>query len=162
MPINTADFHQRNFRLTQAMGAKLNAGDATFAPVGYSGIHLLVKSFPHPFISGGQEIEVPMAGGGVYYEQSPIDPKFQGQVSFLETVAGTVRQFSADVVANGGFFDARIYEGTPERHYFSYMLERCFFTLDPADRDWESRTQVLMVSGTLRGMFFGRIDPGNI
>jgi hypothetical protein len=161
MPINEALYHQTNFRLTQALGAKLNAGDATFAPVGFDGMYLLVKQFPHPTISGGAEIEVAMAGGGSYWEQQPIETKFTGAITLYETEAGTVKQFAQDVVAAGGYFDVRIYEGTPGRHLRSYLLERCFFKIDPSDRDWENRTQVLMLNGTLYGSFFGRTFPGN-
>lgn len=161
MPINTADYHERNFRLTQALGDKLNAGDATFEPIGFAGIYLLVKQFPHPKISGGQEVEVPMAGGGMYYDQSPIETRFQGAITFLETTAGSVQQFAKDVLAAGGYFDARIYEGTPERHIRSYLIERCFFKLDPSDRDWENRAMVLQLTGTLFGNYFGKDKAGN-
>jgi hypothetical protein len=159
--LNTAPYHQSNLRLTLALGDKVNAGDATFEPIGFNGIYLLVKQFPHPKISGGAEIEVPMAGGGSYWEQQPIETKFQGGITFLETVAGSVQQFANDVIKAGGYFDARIYEGTPGRHTRSYSLERCFFKLDPSDRDWENRQQVLMLTGTLFGNFFGKTQAGN-
>lgn len=162
MPINEATYHESNFRLTQALGDKLNAGDATFEPIGFNGLYLLVKQFPHPSISGGAEIEVPFAGGGSYFEQQPIETKFTGAIMLLETAAGTVKQFARDVIASGGYFDARIYEGTPDRNLRSYLLERCFFKLDPSDRDWENRQQVLQLSGTLYGSYFGREFPGNV
>ena len=162
MTINTADYHQNNFRLTLALGDKLNSGDASFAPIGFEGLYLLVKQFPHPILSGGAEVEVPMAGGGVYFEQQPIKTSFQGPVSFLETVAGSITQFARDVMSGGGYFDARVYEGTPLRHTRSYLLERCFFQLDAPDRDWENRGQVLMLTGTLFYNYFGNDAPGNI
>lgn len=161
MAINTAAYHQTNLLLTLALGDKVNAGDATFEPIGYEGLYLLVKQFPHPKISGGSEIDVPMAGGGSYWDQQPIETKFQGQITLLETTAGSVSQFCRDVLANGGFFDARIYEGTPGRHTRSYLLERCFFKIDPSDRDWENRLQILMLSGTLFGNYFGKDSAGN-
>lgn len=160
--IQAADYHKRLFQLTQALGDKLNAGDATFEPIGFEGLYLLVKQFPHPKIAGGQEIEVPMPAGGMYYDQAPVKTNFTGQITFLETAAGTVQQFAKDVIASGGFFDARIYEGTPERHLRSYKLERCFFQLDPTDRDWENRGMVLQLSGTLFGNYFGEDSPGNV
>ena len=83
MAINGADYHKQNFSLTLALGDKVNAGDATFAPVGYEGLYLLVKQFPHPVVSGGEEIEVPTAGGGMYFDQQPIKTRFQGQIVFL-------------------------------------------------------------------------------
>lgn len=161
MPINTAAYHENNLRLTLALGDKINAGDATFEPVGYEGLYLLVKQFPHPKISGGMEIEVPMPGGGMYFEQQPIKTAFQGAVTFLETAAGTVQQFARDVLSGGGYFDARIYEGTPGRHLRSYLIERCFFNLDPSDRDWENRAMVMQLTGTLYMNYFGKEFPGN-
>jgi len=164
MPVQSADFHRTNFQLAMALGEKVNAGEATFQPVGFNGIELLVKQFPHPVISGGSEIETSLPGGGTYFEQGPIETKFQGGITFYETTAGTIKQFARDVLASGGYFDARIYEGrggTPERHARSYLLERCFFKIDPADRDWENRTQVLTLTGTLFGNYFGREFPGN-
>lgn len=159
--INPATYHQANLRLTLALGDKLNAGDATFEPLGFDSIYLLVKQFPHPKVSGGPEIQVPYAGGGQYFEQGPIDTSFQGGITFLETVAGSVSRFAKEVLRQGGYFDARIYEGTPGRHTRSYKLERCFFKLDPSDRDWENKQQVLMLTGTLFGNYFGDDRPGN-
>lgn len=159
--INTAEYHENNLNLTLALGDKLNAGDATFAPIGYEGLYLLVKQFPHPKISGGMEIEVAHAGGGSYYEQQPIDTKVQGGITLYETEAGTAQQFFRDVLAAGGFFDVRIYEGTPGRHTRSYQLERCFIKLDPTDRDWENRGMVLQMNGTFYGNYFGKEFPGN-
>lgn len=159
--INTADYHRANFQATLALGDKLNAGDATFEPLGFGPIFLLVKAFPHPKISGGMEIEVPTAGGGMYLDQGPVKTSFSGGIQFLETVAGSVQRFAKDVIRNGGFFDARIYEGTPQRHTRKYKLERCFFILDPSDRDWENRQQVLMLTGTLHGNYFGDERLGN-
>lgn len=160
MPLQNPDYFATNFRLTQALGAKLNAGDATFEPMGFAGIYLLVKQFPHPKISGGAEIEVPFAGGGKYFDQQPMDTSFQGQITFLETEAGTVQAFAREVLLAGGFFDAKIYEGTPLFYSRAYLLERCFFKLDPSDRDWENRGQVLQLSGTLFGNYFGKEFPG--
>ena len=160
--INPATYHEANLRMTLAMGDKVNAGDATFEPVGFDGLYLLIKQFPHPKVGGGAEIEVPMAGGGTYFEQQPMETKFQSSLMFLETTAGTVQQFLRDVVAGGGFFDARIYDGTPQRHFRSYLLERCFCRVEPVDRDWENRSQVLQIAATLYGHYFGKETPGNI
>lgn len=160
--INTATFHQNNFRLTQALGAKLNAGDATFQPIGFDGLYLLIKQFPHPTVAGGDSIEVPMAGGGVYLEQAPLRTAFEGPVSIHETEAGTAKQFFRDVLATGGYFNGRIFEGTPARFVRSYLVERCWIQIDTSDRDWENRGTLLTLTGTLRGNYFGDERPGNI
>jgi hypothetical protein len=162
MAIADQDFHKNNFNIALALGAKRNAGDAMLAPEGFGGIAWLVKQFPHPNISGGMGIEVPLPGGGGYYEQAPMDTKFEGAVSFLETDAASVKAFLAQVVAGTGFFDARIYEGTIDRHFRSYLLRRCFIKLDVTDRDIENKQQVLMLSGTMYGQFFGEEQIGNL
>lgn len=161
MPINDAAYMERQFRLVQSLGEKVNAGDATMEPNGFPGMYLTIKQFPHPTISGGNEIEVPGPGGMSMYQQQPIDTKVTGGITFLETSSGFVKQFFRDVIAVGGYFDCRIYEGTPERHTRSYLLEQCFVKIDPSDRDWENKTQVLMLTGTFFGHFFGRQFAGN-
>lgn len=162
MAVNEAAYHENNFRLTQALGSKLNAGNMSFAPIGFDGLYLLIKQFPYPILSGGEGIETPEAGGGIGFEQAPIKTHFQGPIAMQETVAGTARQFLNDVILAGGFFDARIYEeGTPERHTASYVIERAFIQLDAPDIDWENKMQVLMLNGTIFYRFFGRRDPGN-
>lgn len=162
MAVNNAAYHEGNFKLTLALGDKVNAGDASFSPDGFEGLYLLIKQFPHPVLAGGAEIEVPMAGGGRYYEQQPLETSFQGSVVFLETVAGSAKQFFRDVLAAGGYFDGRIYEGTPIRYSRSYKVKRCFLKTEPADRDWENRGQVLQLNGTIYGNYFGEESPGNI
>lgn len=162
MPINPASYHEGQFRLTQGLGAKLNAGDMTFEPVGFAGLYLLVSQFPYPFLSGGQAIEVPEAGGGTSLEQAPLKTDFQGPFSMHETVAGSARKFFEDVIQAGGYFDARIYEGTPERHTSSYLIERAFVQIDPVDVDWENKMQVLRLTGTVNYRFFGKRYAGNV
>ena len=66
------------------------------------------------------------------------------------------------MIANGGYFDARIYEGTPQRHIRSYLLRRCFINVTPTERDWENKASVMQISGTLTGSYFGNESPGNI
>lgn len=162
MAINTAAFMQDNFTLTRALGEKLNAGDATFSPDGFEGLYLLIKQFPHPIVSVRGEIMVPFAGGGDYPEAQPVKTDFQGPVTFLETVAGSAKQFFRDVLAAGGYFDGRIYEGTPDRHTRSYKIVRNFIVMDPSDRDWENKGQILQLTGTMFGNYFGVEAPGNI
>lgn len=161
--INTAAYHAQNFKLTNALGDKVNAGDASFAPIGYGSLYLLIKQFPHPKISGGPEIEVPYVGGGTMFTQAPIRTNFQGPITLMETESGAAEQFLKDVLKGTGKFDARIYEsGTPARHLRSYKVVDCFINLDTSDRDWENKQQVLMLNGTIFGHYFGDVYPGNI
>lgn len=162
MPLQTADYHRTMFNLAQTLGAKVNASAATFVPIGYEQARLLLKQFPRPIITGGQEIETFMPGGGSTWEQGPIETKFQGAVSAYEHESFPFESFQAALIANGGYFDGRIYEGTPESHVRSILVRKCFIKMEPVDRDIENRGQVVMYSGTMFGNFFGEFQPGNI
>jgi len=162
MPINEASYHESNFRLVQALGEKLNAGDMAFEPVGFNGMYLLIKQFPYPFVAGGEAIEVPEPGGSVGWQQAPLKTAFQGPFAMQETVAGTSRQFFSDVLAAGGYFDAKIYEGTPGRNTASYLIEQAFVSMDAPDVDWENRLTLLLLSGTISYRFFGKRIAGNV
>lgn len=155
MALQTAAFHQQNFNLLQALGSKLQVNNAVMAPVGFEGMNLLIKQFPHPIISGGQEIESYGPGGLMYYEQAPIKTAFQGPISFYETEALTVQQFMIDLIGQGGYFDARIYEGTLQNNIRAYRITRAFISLDAPDRDMEARGQLLVMSGTITYNYFG-------
>jgi hypothetical protein len=87
----------------------------------------------------------------------------QGQMALSETVTGMVQKFLEDVIAKKkGVFDVNVYEGTPDRFYRGYKLRDCFFQVDNPDRDWENRSQITMINGTLFFHFFGEKIPGNI
>jgi hypothetical protein len=159
--VNTAAYHESNYRLVQALGAKLTAGNFTFEPVGFGGMYLLIKQFPLPFLSGGDAIESPEPGGGFGYVQGPIRTAFEGQVGLQETESGIARQFLVDVIRGGGYFDARIYEGTPGKNTGSYSIEQAFMKIEPPDIDWENRTQLLLLTGSINYRFFGKTYPGN-
>lgn len=161
MAIQGASYHQTNFQLSQAFGGKVIAGDATMEPIGFNGIYLLITQFPMPVISGGQEIEVALPGGGMTYEQSPVKTAVTGPITFSEVSSGAASQFLKDVINAGGYFDARIYEGTPDRHTRSYKMYKCFVNIDPADRNWDDRQQTLKLTGTFFGNYFGEVFAGN-
>lgn len=161
MPIQTADYHRQNYLRAIAFGRKLNAGESVFVPVGFTGIELLVKSYPTPYLSAGEAFETYFPGGRTW-DQSQPDTSFQGAITFYDTESGVTRQFLTDIVAQGGFFDAWAYEGTADRYTAAYLLERCIVKVDPVERDFESRTQSLLVSGQISYNFFGTRKPGNI
>lgn len=161
MPIQTADYHRSNYLRQIALGRKLNAGESVFVPVGFNGIELLVKSFSTPYLSGGEAYET-FGPGFRTFDQAQPDTSFQSAITFYDTEAGTTRQFLTDIVAQGGFIDAWIYEGTADRYTAAYLLERCIIKVDPVERDFESRTQSLLISGQISYNFFGTRKPGNI
>jgi len=84
-----------------------------------------------------------------------VQSKFESPVSFQETVTGSVSKMLYDLLASGGVFNAKVYEGTPNNYKRYKRLHDCFFVMEAADRDAESRSQVLVISGTLSYHYFG-------
>jgi len=86
----------------------------------------------------------------------------QAQMTFEETVTGMVQRFLLRKTGAGVYFDATIYEGTPQSHYRSMKIRNCFFQADLPDRDWENRSAITLISGTLFFHFFGETRPGTL
>ena len=85
----------------------------------------------------------------------------QGQISLYETVAGSIDNMLVDLITRGGTFNAKIYEGTPQKFLRAKRIVDCFIQMDNPDRDWENRSQVLTFSGTLFFHYFGEVLAGN-
>ena len=143
------------FRKTQAMGDHIISSDAEFVIEGYEDSALLAKNFPMPVLSAGDGIEVPMPMGVMGWQASQVEVAQQGAITFHETVYGHSVQLMRDLIRNGGTFNARVYEGTRESNLRSYGLVKCHIKLDPAERDWESKTQLMIYTGTLFYHYFG-------
>jgi len=86
----------------------------------------------------------------------------------FETIAGHLDQMMVDLITKGGTyasggatFNAKIYEGTPEKFLRAKRIVDAFIQLDDPDRDWENRSQPLIFNGTLFFHYFGEIIPGN-
>lgn len=161
MTVSNASYLKGFYDQTKALGQKAINSDFTFEIEGFEQTYLLAKQCPWPDVSVQGEIEVPSPLGSMIYEPQQVRTAHQGQVSFLETVAGTVDQTLVDIIANGGTFNAKIYEGTPERYLRYKRIVNAFIQIDNPDRDWENRTQVLMFSGTMFFHYFGEVEQGN-
>jgi hypothetical protein len=158
---SSATYLKGVYGASRAMGDKLVSSDFTFEPVGFETIALLMKGFSIPFISAGEPVEVPLPTGGVMLQPSQIAIHNQTGVSLMETVAGHLDQFSKNVLArNGGYFDAKIYSGTPDRYFQVWTLRDCFIRIEPAEADTEARTQLLSIGGTLSYHYFGEVQAG--
>lgn len=142
------------FNSTVAMGDKAIASDAYFEIEGYESLGLLIKQFPWPQMSIAGEIAVPMPNGGEMWQPQNIKTNGQGPVTLMETESGHVQAFCENIIASGGRFNAKVYEGTPDDYKRLQKIRSCFFVLDQADRDWENRAQILQVSGTLFFHYF--------
>jgi hypothetical protein len=162
MSVSSAEYLKGFYNTARAMGDKSISSDAYFEIEGYEHLGLLAKQFPFPTLGPAGEIEIAMPMGAAMWQAQQIKVNQQGQLSFNETVKGHVTEFMEKIVASGGYFQATVYEGTPDRFHRAYKLRDCFFQPDNPDRDVESRSQVTMISGTLFFHYFSEKIPGNI
>jgi len=145
----------------EAMGAKEVSSDFAFEIEGFESAWMLCKQAPWPEITPAGEIEIPGPLGMTMWQPQQIKTAQQGQVSFVETVAGNVDDLLLGILTKGGRFNAKIYEGTPEKYLRYKKIHGCFLQVDIPDRDWENRSQPLLISGTLFYHYFGEVVAGN-
>lgn len=143
------------FQGTVALGEKAVSSDGYFEIEGHEGLSLLIKQFPWPERTVAGEIEVPMPLGTAMWQSQQVKINIQGPVTLMETVSGHVAKLLEDVINNGGYFNAKVYEGVPENYTRVARLQRCFFVMDTPDRDYENRSAILQISGNLHAHFFG-------
>ena len=158
MTVSTGAYMKTLYQSVAAMGEKSINSDMAFEIDGHENMWLLCKQAPWPELSSAGEIEIPTPTGGSAFQPQQLKVALQGQVTFLETVAGDVDRMLDAITAQGGKFNAKIYEGTPQKWTSRKHLKDCFFVLDATDRDWENRAQVMTISGTLFYHYFGQTD----
>lgn len=161
MTVSNAAYLKGFYDTTKALGAKVVSSDFTFEIEGFEQNYLLCKQAPWPEISPAGEIEVPTPMGAKMWQAQQVEIAQQGQISMMETVAGSIDNMMVSLIAKGGTFNAKIYEGTPQKFLKAKRIVDCFIQLDAPDRDWENRSQILIFSGTLFYHYFGEITPGN-
>ena len=161
MSVNTGAYLKGFHDKTAAMGDKAINSDFTFEIEGFEGTYLLAKQAPWPELSPQGEIEVPTPLGGKSWQPQQVATAQQGQISLYETTAGAIDDLLVSLLANGGKFNAKIYEGTPDKFLRVKRIQDCFIQMDVPDRDWENRSQPLMFSGTLFYHYFGEVETGN-
>lgn len=162
MTVSTGAYLGQSYRQVQAMGDKSVSSDAMFVIDGFEHLRVLCKQFPWPTLSPAGEIEIPLPMGGTAGQPQQLKTFQQGQVTFSETVRGDIEKFMDDIARQGSVFDAYVYEGTLERHHRGCRIVTCWIQMDNPDRDWENRTTVTTISGTLFFHYFGEKIPGNI
>lgn len=162
MTVSSAEVLKGFYNTQQAIGTKSVNSDAYLEIEGHEDMGILTKQFPWPTIGPTDVIEVAMPLGGNTAIAQQAKTYQQGPVTFSETVAGRVMRFMKEVVKAGGQFRATAYEGVPERFYRAYRLVGCIFVPDTPDRDWENRSQLTLINGTLHFNWFGDEIPGNI
>lgn len=162
MAVSNPDVLRGFHNAVKAMGEKSVNSDAWFEIEGAEEIGLLTKQFPFPMLTPGGEIEVAGPVGMGMWQAQQLKTHLQGQMTFEETVTGMVQRFLQSRTGPGVYFDATVYEGTPQAYYRAYKIRNCFFQADLPDRDWENRSAITLVSGTLFFHFFGEVLPGTI
>jgi hypothetical protein len=162
MTVSTGAILKQAFDVQKALGDKSVSSDAMFVIDGFEETRMLFKQFPWPTLSPGGEIAVPQPNGGESWQPQQLKTNQQGQVTASETVKGHMAKFLEQVAAQGGKFNATVYEGTLEKYHRAVRLVDCFIQTDNPDRDWENRGQITQISGTMFFHFFGETLPGNI
>jgi hypothetical protein len=161
MTVSVNQYLRGYYDKTKALGQKVVNSDYTFEIEGFEGMYLLAKQCPWPVTTVAGEIEVPTPLGVPIYEPQQIKPNKQGQVSFLETVDAPIDNMLVELITQGGTFNAKIYEGTPDKYLRYKRIVDAFIQIDDADRDWENRTQILTFSGTMFYHYYGELIEGN-
>jgi hypothetical protein len=161
MSVTSADYLKGKYNAVRAIGSKAINSDSYMEIEGHEAIGVLIKQFPWPVFGAGGAFESATPGGGAMWHAEVAKANKQGQVVIDETVGGMVQRFVNDVMKAGGFFNAVVYEGSPEKFYRAYKLKDCLFVPDDTERGWENRTQILSISGNLYYHFFGEEIPGN-
>lgn len=168
MTVSNASYLKGFYNSTRAMGAKVISSDFTLEVEGFEGNYLLCKQAPWPELSPAGEVEISTPLGATLWQPQQLKVAQQSQVSFYETYAGHIDQMLVDLIArregifaNGGAtFNAKIYEGTPQKFIRAKRIIDCFLQMDIPDRDWENRSQPLLFSGTMFYHYFGDVIHG--
>ena len=155
MSVNTGPYLKTLYAGAAALGDAAVSSDAYFEIEGHEDLGLLIKQFPWPVLSSAGEIEVPLPMGMSKWQPQQTKVNQQGGVTLKETKAGHIAAFLEEVIASGGTFNAKVYEGEPNNYTRMCKIRDCFLVMDNPDRDFENRSQILMVSGTLFFHFFG-------
>ncbi|MGL4735695.1 MAG: hypothetical protein ACRCWB_11580 [Enterovibrio sp.] len=150
-------YHDR----TNVLGAKKINSDFTFEIEGFEGMYLLAPQCPDPVVTVAGEISVPTPLGVETFIPQQVKPAKQGQVRFMETIDSPIDDMLVKLIENGGTFNAKIYEGTPDKYLHYKRIVDCFLQIDDGDRDWENRSQLFTVSGTMFYHYFGEVVQGN-
>ncbi len=155
MSVSSKDYLNQIFKNSVALGKRAVNSDAYFEIEGHEDVSMLIQQFPWPKISPGDAIEIPLPMGVNSAQPSQVQVYQQGAVTISETEAGHAQNLMESLIANGGTFNAKIYEGTPTNYSRVCKIYGAFFSLEPTDRGFENRAQLLTYSGTLHYHYFG-------
>ena len=161
MAVSTGNYLKGFYTKTRAMGDKAINSDMAFEIEGFESHWLLAKQAPWAELSTAGEIEVPTPLGAALWQPQQAKVNQQGSITLMETVAGDIDDLLLNILTNQGLFNATIYEGVPTNYIRKKKYYDCFIQMDPIDRDWENRSQILIFTGTLFYHYFGDIEKGS-
>lgn len=163
MTVSSPAYLKGFYDATRSLGDKAVVSDATMEIEGFETMYLLTPQFPTPTLSSGGEIEIPTPLGAAAWQPQQMKVHQQGSITLSETTAGHINNMMLRLLTGGsqGRFNAKVYEGTPDKFYRAYRIHDCFLQLENPDRNWEDRSQVLKFTGTIFFHFFGEVLPGN-
>ncbi|WP_292999998.1 hypothetical protein [Nevskia sp.] len=160
MPLNSADFLKAQYLVNKALGNRSLASDARIVISGFEHLTVLIKDFTWPVLSPAGEVEVWLPGGQKTWQAQVLETAMQGQITITETVLG--HGYDAIHRLNGRNVDCTLFEGSPEAFYRSVKIRDAFLKMDPAERSFESRSQVTQYTGTMFYNFFGETVLGSL
>lgn len=162
MALSSAAFLKEHVNLTQTMGENATNSDATLVIDGYEKFFIKVKSFPDPTGGISEPVVVPLPLGNETNKPAQAKTSFSGSATFIETEDRAIEKMLTQIKKDGGYFDAWIYHGTPDKYVNRKRIKHCFVTMQPAQRDFQSNTEVYLLEGEITGNYFGEIEKGNI
>lgn len=161
MAVSTGAFLKGFHDTAVTMGAKIISSDFTIEIEGFESMYLLTKQCPWPILTTGEGIEIPSVLGTAMWQPGQVKINQQGAIAFEETVAGSADNLLVALLLRGGEFNAKIYEGTPTKYLRYKKISKCSLNCEPVDRDWENRTQPLLITGNMFYHFYGEVVEGN-
>lgn len=145
-----------------AMAQKTMNSDFTVEIAGFPNITLLFKQAPWAVLTTGEAVEVALPMGLTGWMSSNVTYNQQGPFSMYETEDGMIDNFLLALLLEGGVFDCTVYNGTKDRFTRAKRYSGCRLNAETVDRDWENRTQPMMISGTMYFHYSGEDIAGNV
>lgn len=152
------------YTAAQAQGKNAVVSDAAISVEGFGNSWLMISNVPWPSLTVGEAIPVPLPMGMEKMEPGQAKIAHSAPVTIKETQLGAADDLLIWLLERGGTFaKARLYEGVPDRHTRVKIIRDGMISVEaPAERDWESRTETLKLSGNMTFHFLGEEEPGNV
>lgn len=161
----------------RAQGDMRVSADYSLQIDGFEDHWLFCRTQFWPLLTAGEGIEVPSPLGAAMWQPSQSKFHQQAQVTFQESSSGIIQsmfkdmlvctnqQGSVDGKAGMARFNAWVYYGTPgepEKYIQRARIEHAFIVVDePVETDWESRTEIITIPGTIYYHFYGQYEDGS-